>query len=296
MHAQEGIGTSSDLTPDKTEVHQEEKEKMSQITTIAAALALATAAYAQPTQLTLDNTTSSIAVNATLSTAIGSDSDSDTSPLSGTITIELDDYGIPTAITLHDFIMTTDDSLDFVFDFGFFGSIDVNVPEVEASYATPGTPTGPVGVALDNSFYFPTVMTNLAGTGTANGSILGIGTINETFDLAASNPNESDLAGTVVTTATDVIFSGTIAFAGSSEVATGVTLSMEGTIVINATGEIPSTCIADWNSDGLLDFFDVLGFLDDFSAGNPAADLNNDGNFDFFDVQAFLQSFSAGCP
>jgi hypothetical protein len=261
-----------------------------------ATLAIAAAAQAQPTLLTLDNSTSSIAISATLSTIIGSDSDSDSSPLSGTITVELDDYGHPTAITLHDFVMTTDNSLDFVFDFGFFGSIDVNVPAVEASYATPGAPTGPVGVALDNSFYFPTIMTNLAGAGTANGSIVGVGTIDEAFDLSASNPNESDLAGTVITTDTDVIFSGTIAFAGSSEVATGVTLSMEGTITINATGAIQWPCAADWNGDGILDFFDVLGFLDDFSAGNPAADLNLDGNFDFFDVQAFLQSFSAGCP
>ena len=54
-------------------------------------------------------------------------------------------------------------------------------------------------------------------------------------------------------------------------------------------------CLADWNGDGVLDFFDVQGFLADFAAHNPAADLNNDGAWDFFDVQLFLNRFSAGC-
>ena len=55
-------------------------------------------------------------------------------------------------------------------------------------------------------------------------------------------------------------------------------------------------CTADWTGDGTLDFFDVAGFLDSFSANDPAADLTNDGVFDFFDVSAFLAAFSQGCP
>lgn len=54
-------------------------------------------------------------------------------------------------------------------------------------------------------------------------------------------------------------------------------------------------CLADWNGDGELNFFDVAGFLDAFSAQDSAADLTNDGIFDFFDVAAFLDAFSVGC-
>lgn len=58
----------------------------------------------------------------------------------------------------------------------------------------------------------------------------------------------------------------------------------------------PSTgCTADWNDDGELNFFDVAGFLDDFSAHDAAADLTDDGVYDFFDVAEFLAQFSAGC-
>lgn len=55
-------------------------------------------------------------------------------------------------------------------------------------------------------------------------------------------------------------------------------------------------CQADWNNDGELNFFDVAGFLDDFSSQDPAADLTNDGEFNFFDVAEFLALFSSGCP
>ncbi len=55
------------------------------------------------------------------------------------------------------------------------------------------------------------------------------------------------------------------------------------------------TCVADWNADGVLDFFDVQGFLAAYSAGQPSADLTGDGLFDFFDVLRFLSLFSGGC-
>lgn len=47
---------------------------------------------------------------------------------------------------------------------------------------------------------------------------------------------------------------------------------------------------------GTLDFFDVLAFLDAFSAMDQAADLVDDDTWNFFDVQAFLTAFSGGCP
>ena len=60
--------------------------------------------------------------------------------------------------------------------------------------------------------------------------------------------------------------------------------------------ECVSSCPADFNGDGQLDFFDVSTFLSAFSAQNPSADFTMDGEFDFFDVSAFLSAFSAGCP
>lgn len=57
-----------------------------------------------------------------------------------------------------------------------------------------------------------------------------------------------------------------------------------------------TTCLADLNSDGVLNFFDISAFLSLFSAGDLAADFNSDGVINFFDVSAFLGLFSQGCP
>ncbi|MEM7628798.1 MAG: M14 family zinc carboxypeptidase [Planctomycetota bacterium] len=48
----------------------------------------------------------------------------------------------------------------------------------------------------------------------------------------------------------------------------------------------------DLNGDGSLDFFDVLAYLGQFDAMDPAADLSAPfGTFDFFDVLEFLAAF-----
>lgn len=53
---------------------------------------------------------------------------------------------------------------------------------------------------------------------------------------------------------------------------------------------------ADLNNDGLLNFFDISGFLTAFNANESVADFNADGLLNFFDISAFLKAFSAGCP
>ena len=54
--------------------------------------------------------------------------------------------------------------------------------------------------------------------------------------------------------------------------------------------------VADWNDDGELNFFDIQGFLGEFSAHTARADLTGDGEYNFFDVQFFLNFFSNACP
>jgi hypothetical protein len=58
----------------------------------------------------------------------------------------------------------------------------------------------------------------------------------------------------------------------------------------------PSSCTADLNGDGELNFFDVSAFLVAFNAGDLSVDFNGDGMLNFFDVSAFLTEYNAGCP
>lgn len=57
----------------------------------------------------------------------------------------------------------------------------------------------------------------------------------------------------------------------------------------------PPVCAGDYNADGVIDVFDVLGFLNSWSTHQSRADLTEDGLLDVFDVLRFLNLFSAGC-
>jgi hypothetical protein len=58
-----------------------------------------------------------------------------------------------------------------------------------------------------------------------------------------------------------------------------------------------SVCTADWNADGLLNFFDLVGFIASFNAQDARADLAAPaGVWNFFDVSAYLALYNAGCP
>lgn len=57
-----------------------------------------------------------------------------------------------------------------------------------------------------------------------------------------------------------------------------------------------AACLADFNGDGMLNFFDVSEFIVAFGDDDLDADLNGDGMLNFFDVSAFLVAYSDGCP
>lgn len=52
---------------------------------------------------------------------------------------------------------------------------------------------------------------------------------------------------------------------------------------------------ADWNNDGVVDFYDNQAYFNDYAASNPRADLNGDNTWDFFDVQAWLNIYASAC-
>ncbi|MCL4221778.1 MAG: hypothetical protein KJZ65_10475 [Phycisphaerales bacterium] len=60
--------------------------------------------------------------------------------------------------------------------------------------------------------------------------------------------------------------------------------------------EAGSVCVADFNRNGAVDFFDLQSFLTAFANHDLSADLMPDGVLNFYDVQLFLNAFAAGCP
>ncbi|MFG0282857.1 MAG: S8 family serine peptidase [Phycisphaerales bacterium JB039] len=57
-----------------------------------------------------------------------------------------------------------------------------------------------------------------------------------------------------------------------------------------------SSCDADCDGDGVLDFFDFLCFQNAFAIKDPYADCNSDQLYDFFDFLCYQNLFAAGCP
>ncbi|MFG0300111.1 MAG: GC-type dockerin domain-anchored protein [Phycisphaerales bacterium JB047] len=55
------------------------------------------------------------------------------------------------------------------------------------------------------------------------------------------------------------------------------------------------SCVADFNGDGELSYFDVAALLVAYAAGDPSADLNGDGSIDFLDISAFVVAYGGGC-
>lgn len=64
-------------------------------------------------------------------------------------------------------------------------------------------------------------------------------------------------------------------------------------VLFHETGLV---CVADFNRDGSVDFFDLQAFLSAFASQDPSADLLPDGSLNFFDVQLYLNAFVVGCP
>jgi hypothetical protein len=55
-------------------------------------------------------------------------------------------------------------------------------------------------------------------------------------------------------------------------------------------------CPADLNEDGIIDFNDLLEYLNLYNAQDPRADLNGDGVIDFNDLLEYLNQYNTPCP
>jgi hypothetical protein len=232
---------------------------------------------------------------------VGDDTDTAVSAISGTIEIELDDYGAPTSITLHDFIIVLESDPELNFDYGLAGSADATLIDAMAMYATPGLPTGPVPVA-GTAFDFPGVPTVLSGTADASYDFLFVGADTVTIDLADQGVVATPIAGDVTSDGQAVTLSGELDIDVQQNVVPDVAdLTLTGTATLVATGDAPapSGCNdADLAEPfGVLDLGDIAAFVTAFGAQDPAADIAPPaGVWDLNDLGAFVTAFTAGCP
>ena len=259
--------------------------------------ALAMPASAQIADLTVQPGDSSVSAEICLSpTGLGTRCDTDSSSVAGSIAVELDDYGTPTAISLYDFALELTGALHYNMDWGnFVGGVNIDLTGVTVSYATPGDPTGPVAVDGTGGFEFPAVSAVFTGTGAYEGYGLIIGPLvgSGTFNLADFGVVDSAISGSVNIDSGQVTLTGAQAFSNSGDI-NGVQTSIDGTATLVAVGDVPA-CPGDFNGDGLVNTQDVLAFLNAWAAGDSSADCTGDGNINTQDVLCFLNAWAAGC-
>lgn len=153
--------------------------------------------------------------------------------------------------------------------------------DLDAAVAIQDPKLGPIVRTLRNDLTFEDGMPRLAFS------------IADVFSTNA--PAELLLAGTVDAQVGDdlVIIEDHLGGLLGSRGAGGLIASVQVRPVVPA--EEPE-CRVDLNDDGVVDFFDMLEFLEAFSQGNPIADWNGDTLFDFFDLLGFLGAYEEGCP
>ncbi len=73
--------------------------------------------------------------------------------------------------------------------------------------------------------------------------------------------------------------------------------SIPGDQFINLSAPGVQPCLADFNNDGNVNFFDISTFIAAYNAQSPSADIAAPfGTFNFFDIAAFISAYNAGCP
>ena len=260
---------------------------------------LAGTALSAPIDFVVDPAQSSIDLAITVDVSIASNTDTDSSPLSGILRVELDDYGNPTEITLHDLHIDIDQTLNFDWSFGFFGGADATLTGGAVTWGMIDSIVGPVPVS-GGDFLLPAVPVALMGTMSVNYDILLVGQGSETLNLADQGDFFSDIDGSVAVMGETVTISSTLPLDATTPLTDDQgnqlgTLIVSGTATIVASAQAPA-CPADLTGDGVLNFFDVSAVLNAYNTMNPIADFDNNGVFNFFDVSAFLNAYNAGCP
>ena len=240
--------------------------------------------------------------------------DDDTSPVTGTMTVELDSFSNPTQIRIVSYSLVATESLDFRISAGFLGSFTATASTLSLSDAGGVSPFGPLA---GGNFTIPTLEASATGNLSYNAS--GIYCIalqgamlecSSAIDLAAlgtqSAPNVTGTA-TIANDELSLSFSVSVTtpFDPTNPSLGGVTVSA----LASGTAPLPDICIPDISGpttpgipDGVLSGADFFEYLARFQAGDLRADISSptnpsqpDGLLSGADFFEYLTLFAAGC-
>jgi len=236
--------------------------------------------------------------------------DTDSSSVTGTVTVALDSVDLPAQIALHDFDLHLARTLQFDISWGFFGAFHATLTAGGLHYALPGTVQGPVGI-VDAAFLFPGVPVDMEGTlayqatGVPCAALQVTGRpCNDTRDLANEGTQNSDWSGTITTANRTVTLATTI----DSTSPLDPNYPDLGTVhvwgTVRGSVYVPRP-LGDLNCDGAVNGQDIDGFVmalfdpAGYAAQYPTcdilnADMNADGVVNGQDIDGFVAVLFGG--
>jgi hypothetical protein len=230
--------------------------------------------------------------------------DTDTSPISGPWSLQLDDFDNPSTISLFDFEMAFVNDLNLNLSFGILGAFNGTFVGLVARHAEPGTPFGPNPVEADQ-FVFSNLAQDLSGV--VNYTSWGLPCFalqdaglpcDGTMDLAGTRPDNSTFDGTITTndrTATLVLqVQQEIQLQGVA------TFTSDGTI--RGDNLVPAPTPGDVDRDGGIDLEDWAAWpgcvtgpaTRPYVGGCGAFDFDSDLDIDLSDSAGFQNAFAGG--
>ncbi|MEM8756842.1 MAG: GC-type dockerin domain-anchored protein [Planctomycetota bacterium] len=267
-------------------------------------LALAGAAAAQPIVLTVDPAQSTIDADVEVQSAFGTSTDSDSSAVAGTVTIELDSFGqlggpdAPAAVTISGFELIAQDDLTFSFGFSIFGNVNIDAVGLGLAFPAGEPPVAGTVDPATGAFTVAGVPSLTEGTITATGSGLVGGALGTTvIDLPTLGTTIVDVTGTLVIDDDTITASVSTPLMATNEPVDGVVVTVDGSADAVATGPVPDAadCPCDVNLDTLCDGSDFFAWVSAFGNNDPAGDVNDDGSVDGSDFFAWVSAFGQGC-
>jgi hypothetical protein len=231
----------------------------------------------------------------------------DSSTVTGTVTIDLDSIDSPAQIWLYDFDLNLADNLHLYLSWGIFGNLTADATGVAVHYAYPGTPLGPAAIT-GGSFAFLSVPTTSEGTiayhavGVPCYALQGAGLpCDDTMNLADQGIQLADQFGGNIASQNRIV-----TLSSQIDMTTPLDPNNPSLGTLHVWGStlgqvyVPNPVIpGDLNCDGTINFGDInpfVQFLSDFAGWQathtcPAAngDINGDGTYpSFADINPFV--------
>ena len=230
--------------------------------------------------------------------------DSDTSPIAGTITLDLLTPQNPVSASIIDFDFALTQNLNLSYILGFGQTLTITGANLATVYAGDG-PTGPVPVGPDGDVFFPVVPILNSGTLSYNTSTLLCVVFqsqnipcSETIDVSELGVIGTPIQATLTRQGNflllELSFSATF---DGADLPDSPPISGTITTTLQAVAEVPAPdCPANVTGDGEVNLADLNLVLANFGQQTNQGDTNGDGVVDLADLNAVLAAFGTSCP